>query len=200
MYGKNKKLKEDSVKYFSIDIEEDFIQKDVKINNIEIEDGTYGKQLKITVSKGDATAYNWFCSEPEGDKELPNGKILTLNKQIETVEKIVLHIGHRYLGKDFVVPEAKSFDDLINQLISLTKSKWGTTLLNAKFEFNKKGFAGLSKYVPFIEIPGEEYLTISLKDKVSLKNKLNTSETLPDADLLNTENGVSEENSKDLPF
>ena len=34
MFGKNKELKEESLKYFAINSEDDFIQKDVKIIGI----------------------------------------------------------------------------------------------------------------------------------------------------------------------
>ena len=130
-----------------------------------------------------------MCQAPEGDKQLPNGKILTKQQQIDNTERTILHIGRRFLGNGWTIPEVDSFEELVNELISLTKDKWATTSLNAKFEFNNKGYASLSKYVPFIELPNENRLKVSEKDKAALRDKFST---IPDTE--------ESDNSSDIAF
>lgn len=196
MFGKNKDLTEDTVKYFSINREEDFIQKNIRISNIEVEDGNYGKQLKLTVSKDEASAYNWLCGEPGPDKELPGGTVLTTEKQIKTAEQVVLHIARRF-DPSWTIPVVKSFDELVSKLVADTKDKWETTPLNAKFEINKKGYAGLAKFTPILEIEGTNKLYITDKDRTALAEK---AAIKPDVETGNDAETNSAAPTDDLPF
>lgn len=197
MFTVNKESAESSLKYFTIDSETDLIQKDVIVKNIEVEVGTYGKQLKITIGKDEAETYQWIAQEPGGDKVLPNGKTLTQAQQEENVVKTIAHIGRRFLGEDFSA-SGTSFDGICNDLIKQTKPLWEKTKLNAKFEINAKGYAGLCKYVPFLEIEGEGKLKIYQKDRDSLKNRVST-KSVPDSEPDEVDS-IKKEVSSDLPF
>ena len=174
MFKVDNNSSEGSLKYFMINSESDFIQKDVVIKNIEVTDGTFGKQLKVTVGKDEAEAYQWVAQEPGEDKELPSGKTLTKDQQVDNVIKVIAHIGRRFLGEGFKASGA-TFDEVVNDLVKQTKDMWPTTKLNAKFEINSKGYAGLAKYVPFLEKEGEDKLYVSIKDKQALAEKLSVS-------------------------
>ena len=197
MFQVNKESPENSLKFFIIDRKEDFIQKDVTVRNIEIETGTYGKQLKITVGRDEAESYNWVAQEPGPDKEI-NGKILTTKAQADSVMKVVTHIGRRFLGEDFTA-SGKNFEEFCNDLIKQTKPLWEKTKLNAKFIINDKGYGGLAKYVPFLENEGENKLKITTKDEEALiRKRTNATSVNKEADVENDE--VSAAKSDDLPF
>ena len=159
-----------TLSFFSIEKVEDFIQKDVYIKDMVIEDGIYGKQLKVTIMKDDAEMFTWMCAEPTEDKILSDGKILTREKQINNVIKTVTHIGGRFLGETWTTTGVNSYEKLLTILIKETKSLWATTKLNVKLEFNKKGFPAITKIIPFLENTnkGEKLLTIKKKDEDSL--------------------------------
>jgi hypothetical protein len=169
-----------TLSFFSIEKVEDFIQKDVYIKDMVIEDGIYGKQLKVTIMKDDAEMFTWMCAEPIEDKILPDGKILTREKQINNVIKTVTHIGGRFLGETWTTTGVKSYEELLTVLIKETKSLWATTKLNVKLEFNKKGFTAITKIIPFLENTnkGEKLLTIKKKDEDSLIKHLSIKPSL----------------------
>lgn len=185
MFTVDNNTSESNLKFFGINREEDFIQKDVVIRNIEITDGVYGKQMKVTIGKDDAESSQWVCQEPSEDKELPNGKMLTKDQQIATVTKVIAHIGRKFLGEAFKATGA-TFDEIVVDLIKQTKDLWETTKLNCKFEL-KNGFANPAKYVPFLELPGENKLYISEKDREALQAKLSIKPDTEDTEETSTE-------------
>jgi len=197
MFTVNKDSAESSLKYFIVNDREDFIQKDVIVKNIEVEDGTYGKQLKITVGKDEAESYNWIASEPGEDKEI-RGKILTTEAQAEAVSKVVTHIGRRFLGEEFSA-SGKNFGEFCNDLIKQTKPLWEKTKLNAKFIINDKGFSQLAKYVPFLENEGDNKLKITSNDEKALANK--KAKSVPDKEENTTDDEITAAKADtDLPF
>ena len=169
-FNVTKESSKPTLQFFSIEKVEDFIQKNVCIKDMSIEDGTYGKQLKITIQKDEAELFTWMCAEPVEDKTLPSGKILTKDKQVSSIIKTVAHIGCRFLGEDWVTEGVSSYEELLNTLIKQTKPLWATTKLNVKLEFNNKNFPTISRYIPFFEneATGEKLLTIKKKDEDSL--------------------------------
>lgn len=159
--------KKETLKFFSINTLEDFIQKDVVIKDMCIEDGTYGKQLKVTIAKDEAELFGWLCAEPVEEKTI-KGKTITLEQQVSTVVKTVGHIGTRFLGDDWVTDGISSYTELLEFLIKETKPFWGKTKFNIKLDFNSKGFPTINRYIPFLEKPTEKTLRISKADDEKL--------------------------------
>lgn len=172
---------EAAITRFEINSEKDFIQK-CFIKNLEVEDGNYGKQVKLTVCKGGATASQWICANPEGDKELPNGKILTKEAQINDV---TLKLGSicQLFSDDFNLSGA-TLEEVVESVINSTKDKWETTEVNVKFEL-KNGFVNPSKYYPFVEKIGveESKLKTTKKDREALAEYLNVTPDIEDTSL-----------------
>lgn len=179
MFTVDNNTSESNLKFFGINREEDFIQKDVTIRNIEVENTNWGKKLKVTIGKDDAETDTWVCDEPGEDRDY-NGKTITKEMQIATVTKVIAHIGRKFLGGNFKATGV-TFDEIVGDLVSQTKTLWDTTKLNAKLEL-KNGYTNLAKWVPFLELPGEDKLYVSDKDREALAEKLKTAQIKSDSE------------------